>query len=84
MLLNEFIYFDKDHAEPTDNDRYNIANDKNVLKSNDLRKTERLTLSVLRDLRKASEAREKEKQEDLSLVRVMYRMPTEEAAGGLT
>jgi hypothetical protein len=84
MLLNEFIYFDKDHAEPTDNSRYDISNDKSVLKSNDLRKTERLTFKVLRDLRKAGEAREKEKHEDLALVRVMYKMPTEEQGGELT
>jgi hypothetical protein len=80
MLLNEFIYFDKDHGDPVENDRYDITKDQNVLKVNDLRKTERLTLKVLRDLRKAGEAREKEQREDLALVRTMYATPDPEEA----
>lgn len=80
MLLNEFLYFNKESADPVDNDRYDISNDNSVLHAKDLRKTSRLTLKVLRDLRKAGDAREKEQKEDLDLVRVMYATPSEEEA----
>lgn len=79
MLLNEFIYFEKDTDTPTTNDRYDITRDNSVLRSKDLRKS-RLTLRMLNDLRKAGDAREKEQREDLDLVRVMYVTPQEEAA----
>jgi hypothetical protein len=85
MLLFEFLYFDQDHADPTDNDRYDISKDTSVIKSKDLRKS-RLTFGMLNDLRKAGDAREKENKEDLSLIRVMYATPIEEEgapAGGL-
>ena len=76
MLLNEFIYFDKESDDPTDNDRYDIEKDSSVIKSSDLRKT-RLTFKMLNDLRKAGDAREKETKEDLDLVRVMYATPVD-------
>ncbi len=79
MLLNEFIYFDSTQAEQTDDLRYNSGNDTSILKSTDLRKT-RLTLRMLNDLRKAGDAREQEKKEDLGLVRKMYAAPPPEAA----
>ncbi len=79
MLLNEFIYFDQDQAEMFDPGRYDPAHDTSVLKSKDLRKS-RLTLRMLNDLRKAGDAREREKKEELELVRTMYATPTEEAA----
>jgi len=76
MLLNEFIYFNKESGDPVENDRFNIDNDSSVLKSTDLRKS-RLTLSMINDLRKAGEAREKEQREDLELVRTMYQTPVD-------
>jgi len=79
MLLREFIYFDKDHADPQDDNRYLSQNDTTVLRQSDLRKT-RLTLKMLNDLRKAGDAREVEKKEELGLVRKMYAMPPPEAA----
>ena len=78
MLLQEFIYFNKEDADPDEDLRYSNDNDSSILKSTDLRKS-RLTLKMLSDLRKAGEAREKETREDLELVRVMYATPTEEA-----
>ena len=81
MLLREFLYFDKDHEDLQDDERYDIEDDKSVLKSSDLRKS-RLTLRMLNDLRKAGDAREKETKEDLDLVRVMYATPVEEAPAG--
>jgi hypothetical protein len=79
MLLREFIYFDKNHADPQDDNRYLSQNDTTVLRQSDLRKT-RLTLKMLNDLRKASDAHEVEKKEELGLVRKMYAMPPPEAA----
>jgi hypothetical protein len=79
MLLNEFIYFDGQQAGQVDDLRYNSDNDTSVLKSKDLRKT-RLTLRMLNDLRKAGDAREQEKREELGLVRKMYAAPPPEAA----
>jgi hypothetical protein len=77
MLLNEFIYFKADEANPTENDRYDIERDTSVIMSSDLRKS-RLTLRMLNELRKAGDAREKETKEDLALVRIMYATPQEE------
>jgi hypothetical protein len=79
MLLNEFLYFDKENLDPVEDDRYDIKKDKSVILSKDLRKS-RLTLGMLNDLRKAGDAREKEQKEDLDLVRIMYATPPEEEA----
>jgi len=79
MILREFIYFDRKKSEMTDDLRYNSDNDTNILNPDDLRKT-RLTLSMINDLRKAGEAREKERREELGLVRKMYAAPPPEAA----
>lgn len=79
MLLNEFIYFNKEDPDMKANDRYDPFNDTSVLKSKDLRKT-RLTLRMINDLRKAGEAREKETKENLVIVRTMYAIPEPEAA----
>lgn len=76
MLLQEFIYFDKDKADLRNNDRYDSSDDTSVIKSSDLRKS-RLTLKMLNDLRKAGDAREQESKADLELVRTMYATPTE-------
>lgn len=79
MLLKEFIYFDKNQSSPVEDLRYNSKHDTSVLDSDDLRKT-RLTLRMLNELRKAGEAREKERKKDLGLVRKMYSLPPSEAA----
>ena len=79
MLLREFIYFDKKHADMGEDSRYDPSHDTSVLDINDLRKT-RLTLKMLNELRKAGDAREKERKEDLALVRKMYAAPPPEAA----
>jgi hypothetical protein len=79
MFLREFIYFDRDHSDPQDDNRYLSQNDKGILKSSDLRKT-RLTLRMINDIRKAAEAHDKEKREELGLVRKMYAAPPPEEA----
>jgi hypothetical protein len=79
MILREFMYFDNKSADPIEDNRYLSQNDTTVLRKTDLRKT-RLTLRMLNDLRKAGDSREKEKKEELGLVRKMYAMPPPEAA----
>lgn len=79
MLLREFIYFDRKHAEMSNDLRYNSEKDTTIIGSDDLRKT-RLTLGMLNNLRKAGDAREKERKEELALVRKMYAAPPPEAA----
>jgi hypothetical protein len=79
MFLREFIYFDRDHSDPQEDNRYLSQNDTSILKSSDLRKT-RLTLKMINDIRKAAEAHDKEKREELGLVRKMYATPPPEAA----
>lgn len=79
MLLREFMYFDRTHSDPQENNRYLNQNDTSVLKNSDLRKT-RLTLKDINMIRKAAEAHQKEEREELGLVRKMYAMPPPEAA----
>lgn len=79
MLLNEFIYFNKESSDPSTDDRYNPLDDSSVLTSKDTRKT-RLTLRTINDLRKAGDAREVEQKEHLEFVKVMYATPVEPAA----
>ena len=78
MLLNEFIYFNETDLEQVPNNRYDPSHDKSILSIKDTRKT-RLTLGMLRDLRKAGEARDQEQMEELAVVRLMYATPTEPA-----
>lgn len=78
MMLREFIYFDRDHPEPQDDNRYLDQNDTtNVLKQTDLRKT-RLTLRMINDIRLASESHDKERKTELGLIRKMYAAPPPE------
>jgi len=79
MFLREFIYFNRDHVDPQEDNRYLSKNDTSVLKSSDLRKT-RLTLGMINNIRRAAEAHDKEKREELGLVRKMYAAPPPEAA----
>jgi hypothetical protein len=80
MFLREFIYFDRDHAGPQEDDRYVSQNDTdNILKRKDYRKT-RLSLKMINDIRKASESHNKEHREEMGLVRKMYATPPPEQA----
>ena len=81
MFLREFIYFDRDHQDLQDDNRYMSQNDtNNVLKDKEVRKTPRLSLRTINDIRKASESHSKEHKEELALVRKMYAAPPPEAA----
>jgi hypothetical protein len=83
MLLREFIYFDEKSPSPKEDDRYLSQNDTSILRNTDTRKS-RLTLGMINSLRRASEAHDKEKQEELGLIRKMYAAPPpEESAAPL-
>lgn len=74
MILREFIYFNNKSSEMVDDGRYLSDNDTSILNPDDLRKT-RLTFKMLKELRLAGEAREKEYKEEMGLVRKMYAVP---------
>jgi hypothetical protein len=82
MLLQEFIYFDRHHSEMNDDLRYKSEKDTSVLGTGDVRKT-RLTLRMLNDLRRAGDARENERKEELALIRKMYATPPPEEAAAM-
>jgi hypothetical protein len=79
MILREFIYFDRDHADQQDDGRYLSQNDTTVLRQGDLRKS-RLTLRMINNIRKAAESHSKEVKKELGLVRKMYAAPPAGAA----
>ncbi|NBO28670.1 hypothetical protein EB118_17560 [bacterium] len=79
MILREFIYFDNKHKGMIDDHRYLSDNDTSIYNIKDTRKS-RLTLKMLKELRLAGEAREKEYKEEMGLVRKMYAAPPPEAA----
>ena len=58
MLLNEFIYFNENNKDMSEDPMYDPFHDKSIVDAKDLRKT-RLTLRMIHDLRKASEAKAK-------------------------
>jgi hypothetical protein len=76
MFLREFIYFDK--SQQQDDDRYDPSSDTGVIKSTDLRKC-RLTLKMLNKLRKAGDARTRERSQEADFVKKMYRVPDQTA-----
>lgn len=74
MLLKEFIYFDNRNSGPIDDGKYISQNDTSVLRNSDTRKT-RLTLKMINQIRRATEEHDKEKKEELGLIRKMYAAP---------
>lgn len=77
MLLNEFMYFNPDSDGLEDDPIYDPFHDKSIITSKDLRKT-RLTLRMIHDLRKASEAKELERMEETQIIQAMYKQPAPE------
>lgn len=77
MLLQEFIYFEKDKVDMNNDDRYDPSHDTSVIFNKDNRKM-RLTLGMLNSIRKAGDSREVEQKADLELVRMMYAPPPQE------
>lgn len=79
MLLLEFLYFsDKKNDFSVDN-RYSNERDSSVLEKNDKRSL-RLTLRQINQLRQQSEAHEFEEESELNFIRQMYGIPAQPAA----
>ena len=74
MILREFMYFDRNQLDTTGSDRYLSDNDTDTFKKSDTRKT-RLTLKMISEIRRASDAHEVERKEELDLIKKMYAVP---------
>jgi len=76
MLLLEFLQFNNEKNEFSQDRRYDNKKDSSVLNRDDTRKT-RITLRQINQLRMQSEAHEMEKESELSFIRKMYGTPVE-------
>ena len=81
MILRELFYYDKETMEPNEDDRYEPQYDKSVVDLDDTRKT-RLTLKQINRARKATELHDREKANEIEIVRQMYGMAAQAAATG--
>ena len=86
MLLNEFIYFNKDYKKDDDLDadmhedkRYNPEDDKDVIKLSDTRKT-RLSMKQINQMRKNYEAHMSELASESTLIQAQYATPVQAPA----
>jgi hypothetical protein len=77
MLLLEFLQFNNDINDFSQDRRYNNKNDKSVVKRSDTRKI-RLTLRQINQLRMQSEAHEAEKESESKFIKKMYGTPAEQ------
>ena len=85
MLLNEFMYFNKDDKGQNDFDqdmvddkRYMPEKDKNELKLDDTRKP-RLSLKMINQIRRNYEAHQEEIAEESELIQAQYAIPVQPA-----
>ena len=79
MILRELFYFNRETAEPEQDDRFMTYRDTDVLDSSDTRKT-RLSLGQINELRRASDQHIKETQAEMDFIARMYAAPPAEAA----
>jgi hypothetical protein len=77
MILRELFYFNKNNSEMSQDDRYDPANDSNVLNKKDTRKV-RLTLKQINQLRRASDQHYVEQEKDVEYISKMYAQPPAE------
>lgn len=82
MLLNEFMYYNKETDDFAKDHRYNANRDISVIDKNDTRKT-RLTLRQINQLRLTAEAHEQEHASELGLIKRMYGNPVDESEDSL-
>jgi len=73
MFLREFFYFD-DNLENVEDPSYDNSYDQSVVDPSDTRVT-RLCLKDINRARLASDFHNSEKQEELSRIRYMYKVP---------
>jgi hypothetical protein len=79
MILRELFYFNRETADPEQDDRFMHYRDTDVLDDTDTRKT-RLTLGQINELRRSSDQHIKETQAELEFIARMYGAPPTEAA----
>ncbi len=79
MILRELFYFNRETAEPEQDDRFMTYRDTDVLDDSDTRKT-RLSLGQINELRRASDQHIKETQAEMDFIARMYAAPPPEAA----
>ena len=77
MILRELFYFNRETAEPEQDDRFMTYRDTDVLDSQDTRKT-RLSLGQINELRRASDLHIKETQAEMDFIARMYAAPPAE------
>ena len=82
MILRELYYFDEKTMEPVEDDRYEPADDKSIIKVDDKRKS-RLTLKDINKARKASDMHKNDAAKELNFVRQMYGLAGQAAAPGI-
>lgn len=82
MILRELYYFDEKTMEPVEDDRYEPADDKSIIKVDDKRKS-RLTLKDINKARKASDMHKNDAAKELNFVRQMYGLAGQAAAQGI-
>lgn len=81
MILRELYYFDDKTMEPVEDNRYEPADDKSIIKVDDSRKS-RLTLKDINKARKASDLHREDSAKDLNFIRQMYGLAAQAAAAG--
>jgi hypothetical protein len=74
MILRELFYFNRETAEPIEDNTHVADNNTDVLDITDTRKT-RLTLRQINELRKASDQHIKEEEAELEFISRMYAAP---------
>ena len=77
MILRELFYFNRETAEPEQDDRFMTYRDTDILDSKDTRKT-RLSLGQINELRRASDLHIKEPQAEMDFIARMYAAPPAE------
>lgn len=82
MILRELYYFDKQTMEPVEDNRYDADSDTSPVKLSDTRKT-RLTLRDINKARRADDMHRQESQKDLTYIRNMYGLASQEIGGDL-
>jgi hypothetical protein len=77
MILRELFYFNRETAEPEQDNHYISSRDTDSLSLSDTRKT-KLTLKQINELRRASEQHIKETEEEIQFISRMYKAPAGE------
>lgn len=81
MILRELYYFDDKTMEPVEDNRYEPADDKSIIRVDDKRKS-KLTLRDINKARKAGDMHREDAAKELNFVRQMYGLAAQAAMAG--